>query len=391
MFKRLFSKKSGFTLVEIIIAFVVFALFATMIMQILNMVSLQRKSNAQFSDKIDEQELALLTKTKKDFDGSTVDGKLVLDFGSYGKVETDYQMYGKFVGDADDGLEVDGLAYFQGDEIVSAMPPVDGDPDDGDDDDDDNNDGGSQMDRVNTRIAGSRGLEYVKINNVVKYQGKIKTSVTKWVCKLCGKQYDDQYSGWEQCSAQPTNPWSPCNGHLEEREIVNESDETYLIYAFDLCAQKGSDMNASDIPYSNYRLYFYNESGKPVEIAFASYLNTDNISTPDQIASAPRASIGKDSAITSGGSSPSDKNKYTVSITGSNSIRIGSPFSNNGVPFDESSHTRIEVAFTTDPGLRTSSFGENAIAQADGSCVYKPNETVGGVKVGPNIYGAYPK
>lgn len=389
MLKRIFSKKSGFTLVEIIIAFVVFTLFATMIMQILNMVSLERKSNAQFANKIDEQEFALLTKTKKNFDGATIDGTLELDFGAYGKVETDYQMYGKFVGDSEDGLEVDGLAYFQGDEVVSAMPPVDSNPDDGDDDDDDNNDGGSQMDRVNTRIAGSRGLEYVKINNVVKYEGKIKTSATKWVCKLCGKQYDSPYV-WEQCVAQ-TGGWYSCHDYLEEKEIVNESDETYLIYAFDLCAQKGADMNASDVPYANYRLYFYNEAGKPVEIAFASYLNTDNISTPDQIASAPRSAVSKDTAITSGGSSPSDKNRYTVSITGSNSIRIGSPFSNDGVPFDASNHTRIEVAFKSDPGLTTASFGENAIVQGDGSCVYEPNATVGGVEVGPNIYGAFPK
>lgn len=390
MLKRLFSKRSGFTLVEIIIAFVVFALFATMIMQILNMVSYERRSNAQFSDKIDEQELALLTKTKKEFDGSTVDGKLELDFGTYGKVETDYQMYGKFVGDSSDGLEVDGLAYFQGDEIVSAMPPVEENPGGDDSDKDSDGDGGSQMNRVNTRIAGSRGLDYVAVNNVVKYEGKIKSSETKWVCKLCGKEYNNQWDGWEQCLAQPGG-WYPCNGHLEEREVVHESEESYLIYAFDLSAQIGADMNRSDIPFGNYRLYFYDKHGNPCEIAFANYLNTDSINTPDLIASAPRAPISKDTAITSGGNSPSDKNRYTVSITGTNSIRVGSPFSESGVPFEGGNHTRIEVAFKNDPELTTSSFGENAIAQSDGSCQYKPNANVGGVDVGPNIYGAFPK
>lgn len=390
MFKRLFSKKSGFTLVEIIIAFVIFALFATMIMQILNMVTLQRKSNAQLSDKIDEQELALLTKTKKNFDGSSIDGTLELDFGEYGKVATDYQMYGKFVGDSADGLEVDGLAYFQGDEIVSAMPPVDSDPDDGDDDDDDTNDGGSQMDRVNTRIAGSRGLEFVSINKIVKYNLNNVKREYKYVCEQCGREFPGENYGWDGCPSSPAGTWSRCHDHIKKHILYVDGDESYVVYAFDLCAQM-SDMNTSDIPYGNYRLYFYNNAGKPVEIAYANYLNADSIDSASDT-SIERPEITSATADT-GGSSPSSKNKYTVSLTGANGIRIGSPINTSGgVPFEESNHTRIEIAFKTDPGLTVSSFGVNGVMQADGSCHYEPNAAVGSVEdVGPNIYGAYPK
>ena len=48
--KRLFSKKSGFTLVEIIVAFAVFSIMASMIIQILNLTVSHQQSNRAFEE-----------------------------------------------------------------------------------------------------------------------------------------------------------------------------------------------------------------------------------------------------------------------------------------------------------------------------------------------------
>ncbi len=382
MLKRIFSKKSGFTLVEIIIAFAVFAIMSAMILQILNVVAFQRKSNTELSETIDEQEQYLIEHNKNPFDaGAAMDGTLSFDFGAGGKFDVSYQMNG-----ATETGEVDGLAYFVSDKAVNTTPPDDDDDDD--DNDDFNDNGGSQMDRFNTRLTGTRGFEYIKVAQVKKVR-------------------EENYLG-----------------------------KTVYVYAFDLVANASANMLATDVPYANYRLYFYTKSGSVAPIAFANYLNDAN-------PTADLGSIGSKSPIKSWTgatkSSPDTYNVYTASITSTNGIRIGSPFkgggdfnsvsdgdfvckicgtvfhkvnwgwkdniapwrqcpsdqsqqcgnniaSSTGVRFTDTNHTRIEVAFTVDPELTVDSFGANSE-----NGVYKANANIGGNDTGPNIYGAFPK
>ncbi len=426
MFKRLFSKKSGFTLVEIIIAFVVFALFATMIMQILNMVSLERKSNAQFSDKIDMQEVDLLTRDLFEYDEDAEDtGTFEMELGGK-KMSYAYQMYGaKYYDDPndettvhDDG-SVNGLVYF----VAAKSEPVT-DPDAGDTEDtppDEGNDEGAQTDRVSARITGTRGFDYISVNQVVK--------------------------------------------------IGTDADGN-TVYALDISAS-ARNMNTDDIPYAAYRLYFLNSSKKACNIVYANYLN-DQYGDLTSVAANADAKKAINSGTGGVTGSPDNANRYTVALVSGNGIRVGSPFkggstqnnnttgirarctrcgrtmyqnawggwnyednnqgvggcsnpdpdapnpyydlctnhiqyleaepeppqpedtpyTGNGEKFYDSIgyHTRIEVAFKTDPGLTVSSFGQNGVMQADGSCHYGPNATIGDVEdVGPNIYGAYPK
>ncbi len=382
MFKRLFSKKSGFTLVEIIIAFAVFAIMAAMILQMLNIVTFQRKSNADLSEMIDEQEQFLIEHTKNPFDtGAGTDGTLTFNFGAGGTFDVSYQMNG-----ATETGDVDGLAYFVADKAVNTNPPDD--EDDDDDDSDFNDNGGSQMDRFDTRITGTRGFDFIKIAQVKKVR-------------------EENYQG-----------------------------KTVYVYAFDLVAKAGAGMSATDIPYANYRLYFYTKSGAVAPIAFANYLNDAN-PTADLGAISSKSPIKSWTGATK--SSPDTYNVYTASITSTNGIRIGTPFKGGGNPdsvsdgdfvckicgtvfskvnwgwkdnvniwrqcpsdpskqcgnnltsltgvkFTDSKHTRIEVAFTVDPELTVDSFGANS-----NNGEYKANAVVGGNSTGSNIYGAFPK
>lgn len=332
-FKKIFSKRSGFTLVEIIIAFVIFALMATMICQILNMVSLQRKSNIDFANEIDEQEQFLIINDKAEYDATKTDnGTLNFDFGDGTKLDVGYQMNG-----ATPTGDVNGLAYF-----VSKEGKRDGDggsSGSGDSEDPENSNTGAQTDRMNARITGTRGFEYVSVK------------VTK----------------------VPTND---SNG--------------YVRYAFELCAD-ATNMKADDVAYAMYRLYFFDKKGAPVEIAYANYLNYDG-----DILSGINNPGAKDKVGTNSQTySPDPKNKYVVSLTGTNGIRIGTPWtsSGSGIRFTTGNKTRIEVVFktVTDPEITAASFGENA--QASGSaCLYKANSTLSNkISTGPNIYGAYPK
>ena len=64
MMKRIFSKRSGFTLVEIIVAFAIFAIMMSMIMQILQLSVSQRRANNEFAKDTATQKEALIVNKK---------------------------------------------------------------------------------------------------------------------------------------------------------------------------------------------------------------------------------------------------------------------------------------------------------------------------------------
>lgn len=373
MFKRLFSKKSGFTLVEIIIAFAVFAIMSAMILQILNVTTLQRKSNAELSEMIDEQEKELILNGKKDFDPSQgTNGTVGLDFGENGSFEYDYQMYGTDGKGAD---ELKGLAYFVAQHAEAITPPDDGDDDDDDDDSDDN--AGAQSNRMKVRLSGVRDFDFIQINSV---------------------------------------------------KLVGTDENGNATYEFDMCAS-ASGMDNDNVPYAMYRLYFYmdgNKSTTPADIISASYISgnaigtgygrtsPDAVNNPYVVVKTSRNGIVVSTPFSSGSSSGKwvcskcgkeynsqydgywplcevsgeQCNKYLVYVEAPKDPN----YDGNGIKFTTDKHTKIQITFKGDPKLTAASFGENPDVQPDGSCKYYANNALSnGVEKGPNIYGAFPK
>ncbi len=79
--KKLFSRKSGFTLVEIIVAFAVFAIMAAMVSSIMALALHQRSENMKFADEVEEQK-DMYARFEKDLDygDSTASGSISLKF-----------------------------------------------------------------------------------------------------------------------------------------------------------------------------------------------------------------------------------------------------------------------------------------------------------------------
>lgn len=167
--KKIFSKKSGFTLVEIIIAFAVFSIMATMIAQVLNLTINRQTDNRKYEENLQDQKEDLIAKVKdKTYDETKdSDGTLKLQFkdkdGNAMPMELDYQLR------AADGTvgEVDGLNYFVGklsyDSQNGEVTYIPGE-NNSSDTDLSNLGGSSQMSRFDTRITGTKGINSVKVS-----------------------------------------------------------------------------------------------------------------------------------------------------------------------------------------------------------------------------------
>lgn len=105
--KKIFSKRSGFTLVEVLVAFAVFAIMAAMVAQILSITLAQRRSNNDFEDQL-EQDAAYYASKNKDYTYGSKDGTVSLDFGSV-SLDFDYSVKGM-----DSSDEYKGVNYFVG-------------------------------------------------------------------------------------------------------------------------------------------------------------------------------------------------------------------------------------------------------------------------------------
>lgn len=167
--KKLFSKKSGFTLVEIIIAFAVFSIMAAMIAQVLNLTINRQTDNRKYEESLQDQKENLIAKGKdKTYDNDkNKDGTLKLNFtdkdGKTMPMELDYQLRSA------DGTvgEVDGLNYFVGklsyDGQNGEVKYIPGE-NNSNETDLSNLGGSSQMSRFDTRITGTKGINSVKVS-----------------------------------------------------------------------------------------------------------------------------------------------------------------------------------------------------------------------------------
>ncbi len=394
MLKRFYSKRSGFTLVEIIVAFAVFAIMASMIVQILNLSVTARVQNTKYQQELNEQEkrLTQIEKKKDDYDGA--DGKIAVTLSDGTTVEINYDRLSAM---EDAEFDAEGLSYFVSPVDYASSGeglPVGGSDGSG------GNGSGSQASRMDTRITGTGGIADVTMLHVYKDDYKYKK--------------DD--------------PMAIPDGHTR-----------YII----VCAASsgpGLDptLKAEDVPYSQYRLHFYccpkddtEESKKEALDAAKSAVEytdkSNNTYTKDVYKEAVISKVGYLKKITdwskikSSGLTTSDtlsdvdynNNKYTVEKMGSNVVRIGSPFKtgndkdggldNKGVRFNETSTFYVE--FVGDPHITKDSFGANGEPSSvvSGATAYppcpvyedeydtngKPTYKNDGKTTHVNIYGAY--
>ena len=166
--KRLFSKKSGFTLVEIVIAFAIFAIMAAMICGILETTINRRTQNKELEDdvKTQAQDLVAMDHAREYDSTKDEDGKIVLEFkdkdGKKMPMELSYQLKASN-GDSDRA----GVNYFVGNieydgvngevEYIPGADPADPDADPSE------VGGSSIMERFDTRITGTKGISSIKL------------------------------------------------------------------------------------------------------------------------------------------------------------------------------------------------------------------------------------
>ena len=170
--KRLFSKKSGFTLVEIIIAFAVFAIMASMLVQLLNLTINQRQANQRFEKTMQEQEKNFIAvgKVWEYDDSKTEKDTLKLDFvdkeGNTVELTDDPIKYQLRSSDNAAGAgDASGLNYFVGN-IDDRYGFYYSEDNSGDDEDGDELGGAPQASRFDTRITGTKGIDSVTIDYV---------------------------------------------------------------------------------------------------------------------------------------------------------------------------------------------------------------------------------
>ncbi|MBD5111986.1 MAG: type II secretion system protein [Ruminococcaceae bacterium] len=365
MIKRFFSNRSGFTLVEIIVAMVIFAFMSTMISQILQLSLKTRKDINDYGKElaVQEQQLAKVSKSASDFQTKTADYGMKfnsVDGSDQYDVSLAYQ-----IKDSGGGNTAVGINYF--------VSPVnyDGTFGDGGSGGGSLGGGGSQAGGemalaesrnagvANIRISGSKGLEYVQVRSVQKV----------YPIGLTGTQ---------------------------------------VRYVF-TCSASSATMAAVDKPYSEYVLYFYMDGQiDPVKSAIvntgvdpntgADYQYTQTVPLAAKV-----INVGYCDASGSEINRNNGTHNYTVRGGGSNSVRVGVPFKKEGGimtnyvsdGFKYSSTITFFVDFEADPGnLTTDSFGTNGSAAAGGGTRYSLLDFTAspfGIQYDNiNIYGAYP-
>lgn len=373
MMKKIFSKRSGFTLVEIVVAFAVFAIMAAMILQILNIVMYEKQSNADFAHQMETQEMLIVRNGRNDEYVEGGEGG-TLTFAFEGKDEYSIGFQTKYAkgdvenedGDVEYKEYNDGLAFYVGPGSGSSSDdPLPGESFGG------TASAGAQMDRLDTRITGTAGFSEITVHQVVK---------------------DESYTG------------------------------PGVRYFFEVSAN-GKDMVNEMVPYAQYKLYFYMKDQYDDVKSNVTYTDSKGNSFQRKVPKAAKILDGgyiNDYKLEWNDSTcdPFDQysnlvgyNPYAVKIMNSNCIRIGSPYltgysdgaeiggTKRGRRFQSSLRTTFYVVFEEDPQLTTESFGtniagQNNVVKTDGKVSYSsvPIADDDGSytdKNYVNIYGAY--
>lgn len=361
MLKRFYSKKSGFTLVEIVVAFAIFSIMASMVVQILDLALSARDSNNLYASELARQQqmLSVIQKDNKYYDASGASGmyNITLDGETYSLA------YQTKAADPEATNQAEGINYFltsidyefatsgeEGGDPTTPDPTDPTDPSEG---------GMSQSSRMDTRLTGTQGLGYITVWNVQK------------------DTYD--YSSCADCQAELAGTGSCPHiylpaGHTRYYIMVSASGKDLTTGDTTL-----TDENA---PYAQYRMFFYHtdEYAQKIEDGFSKDVFkkatiTDAGHVNGQFTTAQ--SNGLTTSLASDGSaSTSIYNKFYVEQMTTNCVRVGAPVNDadgDGKPsvrFTASNMTRMYVDFEGDPKLTTASFGHNGVADTVADAVY---------------------
>ncbi len=156
---KIISKRSGFTLVEIVVAFAVFAIMAAMLVSLTGLAVRQRQANNNLSRELSNQQ-AYLAEHERETTYNAADngGKFEFDFGGGLNASLDYSV----VHASDDETSEGGIRYFVANADHDSKPVGGGDGD---------GEGGGSLvlaEKVDSRIYGSSNFEYIRVQNVNK-------------------------------------------------------------------------------------------------------------------------------------------------------------------------------------------------------------------------------
>ena len=354
--KRLFSKRSGFTLVEIIIAFAIFAIMSAMILQMLNLAVNQRRSNKDFQDELARQEELLATgdkNTSYETGKAGEDDKISLIFKDKDGNDTigfdmNYQMK---PADSSASDVADGINYFVGDfnygtdgtgsSVAGGSAGASG--------------GATQASRYDTRITGIKGLSNITITP-------------------------------EKLDEPPA--------------AVSGTPDGYVWYKFTVSADSVK-MQPEDKQIAQFRLFFYSKE-------FDSVKQEDSkgkITYKKVYKSAPVRALFYDSIEAKSDlyQIESSSNSVRFSITNTNNKKLAvkqtvvydwgtqEKITEYPMGFDPSDKITFYCLFEGDPQLDSASFGANGSGGVyNASPIYDETDGHDTGKKHVNIYGSFP-
>ncbi|MBQ8170765.1 MAG: type II secretion system protein [Oscillospiraceae bacterium] len=395
--KRIFSNKSGFTLVEIVVAFAVFAIMAGMILSMVQLTVKARTDNDELSRRTERQSQMLTLNYKGNDDlydsaTETADGQFTLKFNSTCEVHMDYAVRGVETAEAG-GLAVNeatGLNYFVGNTAYT-NPGNGGGGGGGLGNSNGSALGQSQMSQIDTRITGNKNFAYITVKSVEHQRCSACTDLGAASCPHNGGA----------CPACKTSGAKNCVHNVGYKYYITVS-------ALGKSKTNSGTVPKEEVPFLQYRLRFYTDTAYTEKITesdgdynytfYKTALIDDYGYLNNGVEVERSASYGGYNPLNAG----SGENKYVVSKTSDNSVTITAPCASGtpGYEFQDNDgyETNFWVTFKTTNGLETcpfpnlsiSSFGSNGVATPatnDGDAKLFTNNAY--KSYSPSIYGAY--
>lgn len=327
--KKIFSKKSGFTLVEILVAFVIFAIMAAMILSIARLAVAARASNNEFARDLAVQKEKLVKKDKSkepkydSTSGNTDTFNLAFEDGT--TVSIDYEVRSA---DPSSAYVEEGLNYFVPDVIPQSNTPQ---AEQG------GNSGNSQASQYDTRITGTKGFNYIQVSSVQNcgvVDGKVR-----YIIKTNAMGFD----------------------------------KTILTTQF--------------LPYAQYKIYFRDD----VNTTTKEITKDDGTTYIRTMPGVPKIlEIGYANSEGTIFKNMNDTNKFKLTKLNNGGVQISYDFTQKNPDYFTEVGGDVSifyVDFDTDPNLTVSSFGSNAVL--DGSAANYSNFVDSKNNTQPNIYGAF--